>query len=98
MFKYQELFLLDGFRLYSQYWSVHSNMALALLPRRAGRPDRRAPRQERSRAPRDLILAALTLLLEHKRFDAVTTAELTRAAQCSMSSLYARFPTKDALL
>jgi AcrR family transcriptional regulator len=77
---------------------MHSNTGRALLPRRARRPDRRAPRQERSRATRDRILAALTLLLEHKRFDAITTAELTRAAQCSMSSFYARFPTKDALL
>jgi len=59
---------------------------------------RHLPRQERSRATRDRILGALALLLEHKRFDAITTAELTRAARCSMSSLYARFPTKDALL
>src|SRR3982074_3172260 len=59
---------------------------------------RHLPRQERSRATGDRILRALALLLEHKRFDAITTAELTRAAQCSMSSLYARFPTKDALL
>jgi AcrR family transcriptional regulator len=56
------------------------------------------PKQERSRATRDRILGALAILLEHKRFDAITTAELTRAARCSMSSLYARFPTKDALL
>jgi len=59
---------------------------------------RHLPKQERSRATRDRILGALALLLEHKRFDAITTAELTRAAKCSMSSLYARFPTKDALL
>ncbi len=59
---------------------------------------RHLPRQERSRATRDRILGALALLLEHKRFDAITTAELTRAARCSMSSLYARFPTKEALL
>jgi len=59
---------------------------------------RHLPRQERSRATRDRILGALALLLEHRRFDAITTAELTRAARCSMSSLYARFPTKDALL
>jgi len=62
------------------------------------RVDPRAPRQERSQATRDRILAALSRLLEQKRFDAITTAELTRAANCSMSSLYARFPTKDALL
>src|SRR5438270_4976839 len=60
--------------------------------------NRHLPRQERSGATRDRILGALALLLEHKRFDAITTAELTRVARCSMSSLYARFPTKDALL
>lgn len=59
---------------------------------------RHLPKQERSRATRDRVLGALAVLLEHKRFDAITTAELTRAARCSMSSLYARFPTKDALL
>ncbi len=62
------------------------------------RADPRAPRQERSQATRERILAALSRLLEHKRFDAISTTELTRAANCSMSSLYARFPTKDALL
>jgi AcrR family transcriptional regulator len=69
----------------------------AILPASPVR-NRHLPRQERSRATRDRILSALALLLEHKRFDAITTAELTRAARCSMSSLYARFPTKDALL
>lgn len=59
---------------------------------------RHLPQQERSRATRDRILGALALLLENKRFDAITTAELTCAAKCSMSSLYARFPTKDELL
>jgi AcrR family transcriptional regulator len=58
----------------------------------------RHPQQERSRATRNRILAALARLLEKKPFHAVSTAELTRAAHCSMSSLYARFPTKDALL
>jgi len=77
---------------------MHSNSGLALLSPRARGSDRRAPRQERSRATRERILAALASLLEHKRFDAITTAELTRAAKCSMSSLYARFPNKDALL
>src|SRR5205814_6016805 len=57
-----------------------------------------APRQARSHATRDRILAALGRLLEQKPFDAITTGELTRAANCSMSSLYARFPSKEALL
>jgi AcrR family transcriptional regulator len=68
-----------------------------LLPMAPIKP-RHLPRQERSRATRDRILSALAVVLEHKRFDAITTAELTRAARCSMSSLYARFPTKDALI
>lgn len=62
------------------------------------REDLHAPQQARSRATRDRILAALARLLKNKPFDAISTAELTRAANCSMSSLYARFPTKDALL
>jgi AcrR family transcriptional regulator len=69
---------------------MSSASILPLAPDR----NRHLPQQERSRATRDRILSALALLLEHKRFDAITTAELTRAAQCSMSSLYARFPTK----
>src|SRR6267142_1786823 len=73
-------------------------MKPALLLPMAPITSRHLPRQERSRATRDRILGALALLLEHKRFDAITTAELTRAARCSMSSLYARFPTKEALL
>ena len=57
-----------------------------------------APRQERSRATRERILSALAALLESKTFDQISVAELTGAAQCSMSSFYARFPTKDTLL
>src|SRR5437879_6426356 len=79
-------------------WSAHSNMSSAFILPVAPVRNRHLPHQERSRATRDRILGALALLLEHKRFDAITTAELTRVARCSMSSLYARFPTKDALL
>jgi AcrR family transcriptional regulator len=56
-----------------------------------------APRQERSRATRDRILAALARLLDAKTFDQISVAEVTEEAKCSMSSFYARFPTKDAL-
>ena len=56
-----------------------------------------APRQDRSRATRDRILSALMRLLDGKGFDQVSVSELTAAAGCSMSSFYARFPTKDAL-
>ncbi|HVT57013.1 MAG TPA: TetR/AcrR family transcriptional regulator [Thermoanaerobaculia bacterium] len=61
-------------------------------------PDLTAPRQERSRATRERILGALARLLERTTFDQISVAEITAAAGCSMSSFYARFPTKGALL
>ena len=57
-----------------------------------------APLQARSRATRDRILAALAKLLQSKTFDQISVAELIAAADCSMSSFYARFPTKESLL
>ena len=75
---------------------MHSN---SIATRRAAtrRPRLPAPRQERSRATRDRILGALARLLDGKTFDQISVAELTAAAPCSMSSFYARFPTKAAL-
>ncbi|HVT15525.1 MAG TPA: TetR/AcrR family transcriptional regulator [Thermoanaerobaculia bacterium] len=61
-------------------------------------PDLTAPRQERSRATRERILGALARLLERTTFDQISVAEVTAAAGCSMSSFYARFPSKEALL
>lgn len=55
------------------------------------------PLQERSRATRDRILAALARLLDVKTFDQISVAEVTEAAKCSTSSFYARFPTKASL-
>lgn len=75
---------------------MHSNST----HRSSGRPGSKtsyAPRQERSRATRDRILSVLVRLLDGKAFDQISVAELTAAARCSMSSFYARFPTKDAL-
>lgn len=60
--------------------------------------DLTAPRQERSRATRERILGAMARLLERTTFDQISVAEITAAAGCSMSSFYARFPTKDSLL
>lgn len=56
------------------------------------------PQQDRSRATQNRILGALAELLATKPFDQISVAELTQHAHCSMSSLYVRFPTKDALL
>lgn len=77
-------------------WSMHSNSAAQR--KKPNTPAPGAPLQERSRATRNRILGALRQLLERKTFDEISVAELTEAAQCSMSSFYARFPTKDALL
>jgi AcrR family transcriptional regulator len=76
---------------------VHSNF----VPRRPATTHRAVlplPLQARSRATRDRILAALARLLRTRTFDQISVAELTAAARCSMSSFYARFPTKAALL
>ncbi len=75
---------------------MHSNSGRR--PRSGGSGEQAEPLQERSRATRDRILHALAGLLETGTFDQVSVAELTARAQCSMSSFYARFPTKDALL
>lgn len=82
----------------SQYWSVHSNYLTPPESRTSRRPLASPPLQERSRATQNRILAVLAELLATKPFDQISVAELTERAQCSMSSLYARFPTKDALL
>jgi AcrR family transcriptional regulator len=44
------------------------------------------------------ILATFEHLLEERAIDDISVAVLAREAGCSMSSLYARFPTKDALV
>jgi AcrR family transcriptional regulator len=87
---------LDGRAAVFKNWSMHSNSSAQR--KKAGEAAPGAPLQERSRATRDRILAALRQLLETKTFDQISVAELTVAAGCSMSSFYARFPTKDALL
>ena len=63
-----------------------------------GQGGAREPLQARSRATRGRILGALSRLLQAKVFDEISVAELTSAAKCSMSSFYALFSTKEALL
>ena len=78
-------------------WSMHSNSNAWRNSNEKG-DDRTAPLQARSRATRNRILGALARLLGSKTFDQISVAELIEAAPCSMSSFYARFPTKEALL
>jgi len=58
----------------------------------------RPGRQERGRDTYDRILDATERLLHERRFDEISTNELCIEADVSSSSLYARFPSKDAVL
>ena len=58
----------------------------------------RPPRQARSRATLDRILRATHELLEEKRFDDITIAEIVERAQSSIGAFYVRFSDKAALL
>lgn len=55
-------------------------------------------RERQARQTRDLILDALTDLLETHRADEVTTRELARAAGVSERTVYRHFPDREALL
>lgn len=59
---------------------------------------RRPPRQARSRDTLRRIVAATRELLEQKTFDEISIADITRRANSSVGSFYARFPDKAALL
>ncbi len=73
-------------------------------PRLPGEPSRspgeqlRAPKQARSRKTLERIVAVAGDLLEHKEFRDVTLREIADGAGVSLSSVYARFPTKEAIL
>ena len=58
----------------------------------------RPGRQERGRDTYDRILDAAERLLHERRFDQISTNDLCIEADVSSSSLYARFPSKDAVL
>lgn len=59
---------------------------------------RKRPRQERSRATVDTILAATARVLVKKGFDGLTTNAVAEAAGVSIGSLYQYFPSKEALV
>ena len=58
----------------------------------------REPLQERSRKNVDRIMVSLESLLEKKSFDRITMAELARESGVGISSIYARFSDKSALI
>lgn len=58
----------------------------------------RAPRQRRSQATVDRILAATADLLKARGFAEITVAEIVEAAGVAVGSFYARFQDKDAVL
>jgi AcrR family transcriptional regulator len=59
---------------------------------------RRLPKQERSRAIVDSILAATEELLKNESPEALTTNRIAERAGVSIGSLYRYFPNKDAIL
>ena len=59
---------------------------------------RKRPRQARSQATVDAILAATARVLVRHGFDGLTTNSLATAAGVSIGSLYQYFPNKEALV
>lgn len=61
------------------------------------RPGALPAKQARSRRTRDQLLAAGYRLVETRDFEAVSIADIARAAGCSVGAFYFRFTDKDAL-
>ena len=64
----------------------------------SARPAIHQPLQQRSRATANKVLDALDALLREKPLDAIGIQELVRAAGVSVSSIYARFRDKHAMV
>jgi AcrR family transcriptional regulator len=58
----------------------------------------RPPRQARSQATLDRLLAAAEALLAEKPFGTATVSEIVERASSSVGAFYTRFPDKEALL
>lgn len=56
------------------------------------------PKQARSEAVLQKILAAMAALIEHKTFDEITIPELAAHAGCGMAAIYSRFKDKNSIL
>ena len=59
---------------------------------------RKSPRQDRSRATVEAILAAAAQVLVDRGYEAATTARIADRAGVSIGSLYQYFPNKEALV
>jgi AcrR family transcriptional regulator len=57
-----------------------------------------APQQQRSRATLERVLDAFVQLLAKKPFEEITMAELARRSRIAVTSIYARFENKQALV
>lgn len=68
------------------------------MPAQLKTTPRKRPRQERSRATVDTILAATARVLVKRGFDGLTTNAVADAAGVSIGSLYQYFPNKEALV
>src|SRR6185312_16157584 len=55
-------------------------------------------KQQRGRATRDRLLIAGQRLIGERDIDAISVAEITRAAGCSVGAFYLRFRDKEAFL
>jgi AcrR family transcriptional regulator len=61
-------------------------------------PEWMIDRQGRARATRERVLTAAARLLERQPFDRITMQTIAAEADISIGALYARFPSKDAVL
>lgn len=58
----------------------------------------RQAQQDRSRLTLERVIAATENLMALRPFHAISVAEIAQEAEASVSSIYARFPNKEALL
>ncbi|MBX3158430.1 MAG: TetR family transcriptional regulator [Deltaproteobacteria bacterium] len=68
------------------------------MPRQVKTTPRKRPRQDRSKATVDTILAATARVLVKHGFDGLTTNAVAEHAGVSIGSLYQYFPNKEALV
>jgi AcrR family transcriptional regulator len=66
-------------------------------PKRQPIHQRKAPRQERSRATVEAILQAAAYILVRQGYDAFTTNSVAERAGVNIASLYQYFPNKEAI-
>jgi AcrR family transcriptional regulator len=71
---------------------------VADLEARGVLPDWMIDRQARARATRERVLTATTSLLADRPFGQITMEAIAAEAEVSIGALYARFPSKEAVL